>query len=216
MGEEGGGGIAGVDVPLTIELLEVTGIGRALARGIRSCKRHGRASDKREGWEGAVKSGGGTLASLKRAADKEARARSASASTVATVAGAATGVVTGLPSSTAKFRARFVRQGKEMYKDPPSPLPGGVVVKAESAPPPKQNASTGELTFVPGEDRGLAGLLRGFCPNRPVVLPLLLRTAVFRRRQGHARQRRRRANCWRTRLQRRRAIRRRARGVQSK
>ena len=45
----GGGGDAGVDVPSTIELLKVTGIGRALARAIRSCKRHGRASDEREG-----------------------------------------------------------------------------------------------------------------------------------------------------------------------
>ncbi len=90
---------------------------------------------------------------------------------------------------TAEFRARFVRQGKEMYKDPPSPPPGSVVVEAKSAPPPKQNASTGELTFAPGDNRGLAGLLRNFCPNRPVVLPLLLRMAVFRQRQGHARQR---------------------------
>ena len=50
MGEEGGGGgDAGRDTPSTIKLLEVTGIGRALAWAIRSCKRHGRASDKREG-----------------------------------------------------------------------------------------------------------------------------------------------------------------------
>ena len=80
---------------------------------------------------------------MKRAANKEARARSALATTVAAAAGAATGVATGLPSSTAKFRVRFVRQGKEMYKDPLSPPPGGVVIKAESLPPPKQNASTG-------------------------------------------------------------------------
>ena len=205
-----------MDVLSTIELLEVTGIGRVLARGIRLCKRHGRASDEREGWEAAAKSGGGTLASLKRAADKEARARSASVMTVATAVGAATGVATGLPSSTAEFRARFVCQGKEMYKDPPLPPPGDVVVEAESAPPPKQNALTGELTFALGDNGGLAGLLRNFRLNRPVVLPLLLRTAVFRRRQGHAWQRRRRANCWRMRLQQRRAIRRRAQGVQSK
>ena len=67
---------------------------------------------------------------MKRAADEEARARPASATTVAVAAGAATGVATGLPSSTAEFRARFVRQGKEMYKDLPLPPPGGVVVKA--------------------------------------------------------------------------------------
>ena len=102
---------------------------------------------------------------MKRAADKEARARSALVTTVATAAGAAMGVVTGLPLSTAKFQARFVRQGKEMYKDLPLPPPGDVVIEAESAPPPRQNASTGELTFAPGDDRGLAGLLRNFCPN---------------------------------------------------
>ena len=100
----GGGGDAGVDVPSTIELLKVTGIGRALARAIRSCKRHGRASDEREGWEGAAKSGEGTLASPPlRAANEEARARSASAMTVAAAVGAATGVATGLPSSTAEL-----------------------------------------------------------------------------------------------------------------
>ena len=219
MGEEGGRGKAGMEMPSTIELLEVIGIGRALARTIRSCKQHGRASDEREeGWEAAAKSGGGTLASLKRAADEEARARSASATMVAAAADATMGVATRLPSLTAKFRARFVHQGKVMYKDPPSPSPplGSVVVKAKSALPPKQNASMGEFTFAPGDDGGLAGLICDFRPNCPVVLLLLLRTAVFRQRQGHARQRQRRANCWRTRLQRRRAIRRRARGVQSK
>ena len=95
----------------------------------------------------------------------------------------------GLPLSTAEYRAKFVRQGKEMYKDPMSPPPGGVVVKVKSVPPPKQNASTGELTFAPGGDGGLAGLLCNFRPNCPVVLPLLLQTAVFQRRQGHLRRR---------------------------
>ena len=49
-----------------------------------------------------------------------------------------------MPSLTTKFRARFVRQGKEMYKDPSLPSLGNVVIKAESALPPKQNTSTGE------------------------------------------------------------------------
>ena len=165
-----------MDAPSRIKLLEVTRIRRALARAIRLRKRQGCASDKREWFEAAAKSRGGTLASMKAVADKEARARSASATTAA----AATGAATGLPSSTAQIRARFVRQGKEMYQDPLLPPPGSVVVEAKSAPPPKQNASMGELTFFPGDDGGLAGLLRKFCPNCPVVLPLLLRTAVFR------------------------------------
>ena len=58
-GKDGGGDDAGVDALLTIELLEVIGIGRTLARAIRSCKQHGRASNKREGWQAAAKSGGG-------------------------------------------------------------------------------------------------------------------------------------------------------------
>ena len=140
--------------------------------------------------EGRVGSGckirGGTLVSLKRAANEEVRARSASATMVAAVAGAARGVATGLPLSTAEFWARFVRQGKEMYKDPPLLPPGGVVIEAKSAPPPKQNALTGELTFAPGDNGGLAGLLCNFHPNRPVVLPLLFLMAVFQQRQGHA------------------------------
>ena len=48
-----------MDVPLTIQLLKVIEIGRALARAIRLCKQHGRVSDKKEGWEAAAKSGGG-------------------------------------------------------------------------------------------------------------------------------------------------------------
>ncbi len=59
MGKEGGGSNTSVDAPLTIKLLKITGIGRALARAIRLCKQHNRASDKREGWEVAPKSGGG-------------------------------------------------------------------------------------------------------------------------------------------------------------
>ena len=105
--------------------------------------------------------------------------RSASATMVTAATATAAGAGTKLPLSTAKFRARFVRQRKEMYKDPPSPPPGGVVVEAESAPPPKQNASTGKLLFTPGDNRGLAGLLCNFRPNRLVALPLLLRMAVF-------------------------------------
>ena len=116
---------------------------------------------------------------MKRAADEEVRVRSASATTVAATVGPAMGVATGLPSSTTEFQTRFVHQGREMYKDPPLPPPGGVVVEAKSVPPPKQNALTGELTFVPGDNGGLAGLLCNFCLNHPVVLPLLLRTAVF-------------------------------------
>ena len=159
----------------TIELLEVTGIGKVLTKAIRSCKRHGRTSDERDGWDAAVKMGGETLASMKAAADDEARARSASASSSSAVAGAgattATATATtateaGLPSSTADFRARLVRQGKEMYKDPPSAPPGGVVVETKSAPRPKRDASTGELTFAPGGDAGLAEKLRDFHPNR--------------------------------------------------
>jgi hypothetical protein len=60
MGKEGGrGGNAGIDAPSTIEQLEVAGIGRVLARAIRSCKQHGHASDEREWFEAAAKSGGG-------------------------------------------------------------------------------------------------------------------------------------------------------------
>ena len=73
---------------------------------------------------------------MKRASNEEAREWSTPATTVAAAVGVATGVATGLPSST-KFRARFVRQGKEMYNDPPSLPPGGMVVEAKSAPPPK-------------------------------------------------------------------------------
>ena len=116
-----------MDAPSTIKLLEVTGTGRALARAIGLCKQHDRASDKKEGWEAAAKSGGGTLASIKAAAGKEARARSASETTVAAAAGAATG----LSLLTAKFRARFVRQGKKMYKDPPLLPPSGVVFQGQ-------------------------------------------------------------------------------------
>jgi hypothetical protein len=64
MGQEGGGN-AGMETPLMIELLKVTGIGRALARAIRLCKGHGHAPNEREGWEAATESGGGTLASMK-------------------------------------------------------------------------------------------------------------------------------------------------------
>ena len=47
-----------------------------------------------------------------------------------------------------------MRQGKKMYKDPPLLPPGGVVIEAKSAPPPKQNALTGELTFAPRDNGG--------------------------------------------------------------
>ena len=127
-----------MNAPSTIKLLEVTGIGGGLARAIRLCKRHGCASNKREGWEAAAKSGGGALVSLKRAADKEARAWYATATTVVATTGVATAVAMRLPLLTNEFWARCVCQGKEMHKD---------------------------LLSAP---------------------PLLLRTAVFQRCQGHA------------------------------
>ena len=71
-----------MDAPSTIQLLKVTGIRRALARAIRLCKQHGCQSNKREGWKAAVKSGGETLASVKAAANEEARARFVLATTL--------------------------------------------------------------------------------------------------------------------------------------
>ena len=112
---------------------------------------------------------------MKTAANKEARARFALATTVV----GAAGVATGLPLLTTEFQAKLVRQGKKMFKDPPLPPPGGMVVKAESAPLPKRNVLTRELMFAPGDDGGLAGLLCNFCSNHPVVLSLLLQTAVL-------------------------------------
>ncbi|KAL3811330.1 hypothetical protein ACHAXA_007395 [Cyclostephanos tholiformis] len=162
-----------------IELLGVTSIGVVLSRTVRSCKRHGRTSDERTKWDEAVRLAGIILSSMKEAAaneEKTARvAKKSSASSYETVGGGGVGVgAEGPPSSTADFRARLVRQGKELYKDPPSlpPPGGGRTVTVQStivSTPPTRNASTGGLTFVAGYDadenlRSL--LLRDFHPNR--------------------------------------------------
>ena len=90
--------------PSTIELLKVTRIERALARASDQVVQATRPRVRQEGRVGSGrKIRVGTLASLKRAADKEARARSASATTVAAAVVAATGVATGLLLLTAEL-----------------------------------------------------------------------------------------------------------------
>merc|ERR1712127_420326 len=53
-----------------------------------------------------------------------------------------------------------------MYKDPPPLPPSHVDIEPIYVAKPKRNKSTGEMTFVCGEDDGIEELLKDFRPNR--------------------------------------------------
>ena len=149
---------------ISIEILHNTKIGKVLTKTLKSCSRHRRTSNEQEVWDASITLANELLAAFKKAADdellrkKQSEKSSESENENGTV---------GLPSSVAAYKQRLISQKKEMYKDPPSPPPGPIIIELKLvSDKPKRNATTGELTFTCGADTTLSPLLRDFHPNR--------------------------------------------------
>ncbi len=148
--------------PITIEILETTKIGKVLAKVVKTCKRHKRTSKDNSEWDDAISTAEQLIAKYKAVADAEAK----TASKKQSEANAVASQQPGLPSSTSAYKTRLVTQKKEIYKDPPALPPAHIIIESKLVKEPKRNKTTGELTFVAGEDKDIAKLLKDFKPNR--------------------------------------------------
>lgn len=150
-------------VTITMSLLEKSKIGKYLTKSLRTFKRHKRTEsssggDEAEYWSRAIETSTELLEKWKKIAEKEAKSK--------TVKKITHSKLPGLPKNASEYRTRLVTQKKDMYKDPPVlPLPT-IVIESEMCALPKRNKSTGELSFVAGEDDSIQDLLKDFHPNR--------------------------------------------------
>ena len=94
----------------------------------------------------------------KEAADEEAKQAAATKSKEAK----AIAQQPGLPTSVTAYKQRLVSQSKELYKDPPALPPQHITIEERWVPLPKRNKTTGELTFVAGNDTSISNLLKVF------------------------------------------------------
>ena len=147
---------------ITVAILAETNIGKFLTKTVKACKRHKRTAESKEEWDIAIAKAEGLLASFKEAANAEAKV----AKKRKAESDKAESKTAGLPKSASAYRARLTSQSKEMYKDPPAMPPAAITIEDSMAPAPKRNKTTGELTFVCGEDDGIASALKDFRPNR--------------------------------------------------
>lgn len=147
---------------MTIAILESTKIGKMLTKTVKACKRQRRTSDAKAEWDTAISAADELIATLKEAADKEVKSNANKKKAADDTAFQKVG----LPNSVAIYRTRLASQKKEMYKDPPSMPPGHIIIEPNLVSEPKRNKTTGELTFVPGEDDVVRSLLENFHPNR--------------------------------------------------
>mmetsp|Transcript_9596 Transcript_9596/g.19302 ORF Transcript_9596/g.19302 Transcript_9596/m.19302 type:complete len:428 (+) Transcript_9596:140-1423(+) len=149
--------------PITIEILENTKLGKVLVKVVKTCKRHKRTSSTTDNqWDEAISTAEKLLVEYKAAADAEAKA----ASKKKVKSNVAAAQKPGLPSSTSAYKTRLVTQKKEMYKDPPALPPAHITIESKLVKEPKRNKTTGELTFVAGENKDIAKVLKDFHPNR--------------------------------------------------
>jgi hypothetical protein len=72
----------------------------------------------------------------------------------------------GLPKNAKLYHKRLVKQGKELYKDPPAVPPDHVQIEEKWVGEPKRDKKTGRLTFVGGESKSIQKVLKDFHPNR--------------------------------------------------
>jgi hypothetical protein len=150
---------------MTIAILESTKIGKLLTKTAKACKRHKRTSpseDDTSKWNDAISLSEELLMKYKEAADEEAKQAAATKSKEAK----AIAQQPGLPTSVTAYKQRLVSQSKELYKDPPALPPQHITIEERWVPLPKRNKTTGELTFVAGNDTSISNLLKVFHPNR--------------------------------------------------
>lgn len=149
---------------VNIELLEKTLIGKTLTKAMKSFKRHKRTAEKDEQveWQTCLDETESLLAKLKQIVSSEHSENKKKKAQQAREEGAKPG----LPKSVSAYKTRLESQKKEIYKNPPALPPSTISIEEEWVGEPKRSKETGELTFVCGQDKGIASLLKDFKPNR--------------------------------------------------
>ena len=159
-------------VKITMMLLEKTKIGKMVTKCIKVIKRHKRTEtgiEELKKWERSLDLSTELLEKWKKIANEEAKSKI----TIAAAAAAKKKVpheedkkLSGLPKNVTEYRNRLITQKKQMYKDPPVCPPGTIIIESDKCSLPKRNKTTGELSFVAGEDSNIQALLKDFHPNR--------------------------------------------------
>lgn len=150
-------------VKITMLLLEKTKIGKLVTKSIKVIKRHKRTetgADELKKWERSLDLLTGLLENWKEIADKEAKSKTTKNNNLQDTKRP------GLPKNTTEYRSRLVTQKKDMYKDPPVLPPSSIVIESAKCPLPERNKTTGELSFLAGEDASMQAVLKDFHPNR--------------------------------------------------
>jgi hypothetical protein len=157
-------------VKITMKLLEKTKIGKMVTKCIKVIKRHKRTEtgiEELKKWERSLDLSTELLEKWKKIADKEAKSKITTTTTAKTKVFHEEGKkLSGLPKNATEYRNRLITQKKQMYKDPPVCPPDTIIIESDKCSLPKRNKTTGELSFVAGEDSNIQTLLKDFHPNR--------------------------------------------------
>ncbi|KAG7348426.1 hypothetical protein IV203_017131 [Nitzschia inconspicua] len=147
-------------IHVNIVMLESTKLGKLLRKTIKTLTRHQRTAsdDVKNDLRLIIEASNKILEKWKAIAEKEVKSKMKKKEAHASCPG--------LPNSKDEYRARLVKQKKDMYKDPPAMPPAKVQIELKLCKLPKRDAKSGELTFTTGEDNSIKAVLKEFHPNR--------------------------------------------------
>jgi hypothetical protein len=141
---------------IPMNVLEETKIGKTMSKCVKTLKRHQRTSEQKENLQSVAESAEKLLKQWKEAAEKEETKMKEHEEADHE----------GLPKNAKLYHKRLVKQGKELYKDPPAVPPDHVQIEEKWVGEPKRDKKTGRLTFVGGESKSIQKVLKDFHPNR--------------------------------------------------
>ena len=143
-------------IPMSV--LEATKIGKTMSKCVKTLKRHQRTSEQKENLESVADTAERLLNQWKKAAENEEKKKKKKEIEEADQEG--------LPKTVKLYHKRLVKQGKELYKDPPVAPPDHIEIEEKWVDKPKRDKKTGRLTFVCGENKDIQKALKDFHPNR--------------------------------------------------
>jgi len=149
---------------ISISVLEETMVGKTLTKAIKSFKRHKRTAESTDAdeWQTCITEAETILLTLKEQVSNEHDEKKAAKKAAARKES----LEPGLPRTVSSYKSRLESQKKDMYKNPPVLPPATIPIEEQYVALPKRNKSSGELTFVAGEDASITDLLKDFKPNR--------------------------------------------------
>ena len=154
------------DIAMTPSLLDSTGIKAAVQGSWKSLKRHKRTSDdssSRIKWDSAIEQAKQLVKKWETMVEIESKKQGEITNSELPTMEDST--QPGPARTVSEYRARLVRQKKELFKDPPVLPPREIETESIKCPLPKRNSRTGVLTFT-ATDPQVQNLLKDFQPNR--------------------------------------------------